>query len=184
MFTLKVDNEINLQLLQPQDSSELFRLVDKNRKHLRKWLPWVDNITSSLQYHSIIPSWLKQYADNNGFQAGIRFRGKLVGVIGLHSIDWHNKQTTIGYFLAEGYEGNGIMTKSVQALLNYIFFNLYLHRVEIRCGILNKKSRAIPERLGFKQEGLIREAEFLYDHYHDLIVYGMLSQEWFHKKGH
>ena len=70
------------------------------------------------------------------------------------------------------------MTKCVQALLDYIFNYLKLHRVEIRCGIENDKSRAIPKRLGFKEEGIIRDGEYLYNHYHDLVVYGIISHEW------
>lgn len=184
MFSIKVDHEIELQLLQIHDSVELFQLVDHNRGHLRTWLPWVDNITSPHQYHNIISSWLKQYYNNNGFQVGIRYRNNLAGVIGLHSIDWHNKQTSIGYYLGKEFEGNGIMIKSVHALLNYLFFQMQLHRVEIRCGKQNKRSRAIPERLGFIKEGLIRDGEFLYDHYHDLNVYGMLAHDWIKKQRH
>jgi ribosomal-protein-serine acetyltransferase len=181
MFSIKVDHEIELKLLQIHDSVELFQLVDNNRFHLRKWLPWVDNITSPYQYNNLISSWLKQYYSNNGFQMGIRYHKKLVGVIGLHSIDWHNKQTSIGYYLGEDYGGKGIMIRSVRALLNYLFYQMQLHRVEIRCGKQNIKSSAIPERLGFTKEGLIRDGEFLYDHYHDLYVYGMLSHEWIPK---
>ena len=178
MLNIKVDHEINLQLFQHQDRSELFQLVESNRTHLREWLPWVDSITSSHQYFPIINAWLKQYADHKGLNAGIRFKGKLVGVISLNSIDWNNQQTTLGYYLGKGYEGKGIMTRTVQAILSYIFLHLHLHRVEVRCGVHNKKSRAIPERLGFIQEGVIRDGEFLYDHYHDLVVYGMLSHDW------
>ena len=83
MFTLKVDHEIELQLLQIKDSSELFELVQRNRDSLRRWLPWVDSMVPTLQYKTIIPEWLKQYRDNKVvFQAGIRFKGKLAGVIG------------------------------------------------------------------------------------------------------
>jgi ribosomal-protein-serine acetyltransferase len=181
MLNLKVDHEINLQLIQHQDSSELFQLVENNRIHLREWLPWVDSITSSHQYFPIISTWLKQYADHNGFNAGIRLNGKLVGVISLNSIDWYNQQTALGYYLGAGYEGKGIMTRTVQAVLTYIFLHLRLHRVEVRCGVHNNKSRAIPERLGFRQEGVIRDGEFLNDHYHDLVVYGMLSHDWFNQ---
>jgi ribosomal-protein-serine acetyltransferase len=178
MLTLKIDHELELKLIQIQDSSELFQLVDHNRAHLRQWLPWVDSMTSSLQYHSIILSWIKQYRDHNGFHAGIRYKGKLAGVIGLHSIDWYNNQTTIGYYLGKGFEGKGIMTRTVIALLDYIFFTVHLNRVEIRCAVLNNKSRAIPQKLGFEFEGVIRDGEFLYDHYHDLAVYGMLARHW------
>jgi ribosomal-protein-serine acetyltransferase len=178
MFSLKVDDEIEIQLFQLHDSDSLFKLVEENRYHLREWLPWVDSMTSSFQYHSIIPQWLKQFADYNGFNAGIRYKGRLVGGIGLHQIDWFNKQTSLGYYLGSKYEGKGIMTRTVRALLQYIFFELKLNRVEIRCGVQNTKSRAIPERLGFKQEGIIRDGEFLYDHFHDLVVYGLLYRDW------
>lgn len=178
MFTLKVDQEIELQLFQLHHSEELFQLVDENREHLRKWLPWVDGMSSPVQYHSIIPIWLKQFADNNGFNCGIRYNGKLVGCIGFHNIDWHNKQTSMGYYLSNQAQGNGIMTKSVQALINYAFFQLHLKRIEIRCGEYNFKSRSIPERLGFTTEGIIRNGENLYGHFHNLIVYGLLAEEW------
>jgi ribosomal-protein-serine acetyltransferase len=178
MFTLKVDSEIELQLFQLHHSDELFNLVDSNRFHLRKWLPWVDGIYSSSQYHTIFSLWLKQFADNNGFHLGIRYKGILVGSIGFHHIDWNNKQTSIGYWLAKEAEGHGIMTRSVQALINYAFFDLNLNRIEIRCGTKNFKSRAIPERLGFVQEGIVRDGEYLYGHFHDLIIYGLLAKEW------
>jgi ribosomal-protein-serine acetyltransferase len=122
--------------------------------------------------------WLRQFADGNGFNAGIRYKGKLVGMIGLHAIDRANRKTSIGYYIAEEAQGKGIVTKSVKAILDYVFRELGLNRVEIRCGVHNKKSRAIPERLGFVQEGIIRDGEWLYDHFHDLVVYSMLAKDW------
>jgi ribosomal-protein-serine acetyltransferase len=178
MFTLKVDDEIELQLFELQHASELYWLVDSNRLYLREWLPWVDNMVSPASYHAIIPLWLKQFAENNGFNAGIRYNGQLVGSIGLHQIDWNHSQTSIGYYLAHSAQGKGIMTRAVKALLNYTFFSLGLNRVEIRCGVSNYKSRAIPERLGFTHEGIIRDGENLYGQFHDLAIYGMLSRDW------
>ncbi len=178
MFSLKVDQEIELQLFQLQHAQELFEVVDLNRDHLRRWLPWVDGMTSPLQYHSIIPMWLKQFADNNGVHTGIRFRGQLVGTIGFHHMDWTNSQTSMGYFLSKNAQGYGIMTKSAVALINYAFYELGLNRIEIRCGEHNLKSRAIPERLGFTMEGMIRDGERIHRTFHNLIVYSMLSHEW------
>lgn len=182
MFTFKVDHEIELQLFQIHHSEELYHLVDSNRRHLREWLPWVDTMTSSYQYHTIIPMWLKQFTDNMGFNAGIRFRGRLVGGIGFHHIDWNNSQTSIGYYLSEEAQGFGIMTRAVQALINYAFFELGLNRIEIRCGEKNQKSRAIPERLGFIKEGILRDGEKLNGHFHNLVVYSMLSKQWSKRK--
>lgn len=181
MFTMKVDHEIELQLFQPQHADELFRLVDMNRHYLRKWLPWIDDVTSPTHFYSLIPAWLMQFTENNGFSLGIRFKGILVGNIGLNYIDWHNRQTAMGYFLAEDAQGYGIMTRAVQALVNYAFFELDLNRIEIRCGEKNIKSRAIPERLGFTFEGRIRDGENLYGQYHDIFVYSILKSEWTRK---
>ena len=76
MLNIKVDHEINLQLLQHQIVPNYFSLLNQTEHHLREWLPWVDSITSSHQYFPIINAWLKQYADHNGLYAGIRFKGK------------------------------------------------------------------------------------------------------------
>lgn len=178
MFTLKVDQEIELWLFQPQDSVRLFQLIQENREHFCRWLPWMAQITSPYQLVTIIPVWLKQFAENNGLHAGIIYYGELVGGVGLHQIDWANRNTSIGYYLAKNAEGRGIMIRTVHALLNYIFFDLELNRVEIRCGEKNVKSRAIPEKLGFVMEGKIREGEKLLNGYHDLILYSMLARDW------
>jgi len=63
-------------------------------------------------------------------------------------------------------------------MLDYLFEELGLHRVEIRCGTGNTRSCAIPERLGFTREGLLREAEWVNDRWLDLLVWGMLEVEW------
>lgn len=178
MFRYRIDEQTELRLLEEQHTHELFALTDHNRAHLRRWLPWVDSVTSPEDTRQFIKSALEQFAQNSGFHAGIWYKQKLVGVIGYHKIDWANRKTSIGYWLSAAYEGQGLMTKACRALIEYAFGNLKLHRIEIRCATENQKSRAIPQRLGFTQEGVIRQAEWLYDHFVDHVVYGMLASEW------
>ncbi|MFK9094160.1 GNAT family N-acetyltransferase [Bacillus salipaludis] len=178
MFTLKVDHEIELQLFQRHHALKLYKLVEENREHLREWMPWVDSMTSPYHFESIIPVWLTQFAENSGMNVGILYKDELVGSLGLHQIDWYNSTASIGYYLARNAEGHGIITRTVQAFLNYAFFQIGLNRIEIRCGVRNKKSRAIPERLGFVKEGRLRDGEQLNGHFHDLIVYSMLARDW------
>ena len=97
---------------------------------------------------------------------------------GLQAIDWKNRSAYIGYFLSEDLQGRGIITKSVSAILDYIFADLRLNRAEILCAASNHRSLAIPERMGFSKEGIKKEAQWLYDHYEDLVMYRMLSSEW------
>ena len=70
------------------------------------------------------------------------------------------------------------MTTACRAYVDHAFTRLDVHRVEIRCAVENRRSRAIPERLGFRLEGTLRDAEWLYDHFVDSVVYGMLADEW------
>lgn len=178
MFKYVVNSDIELRLLQIKDAEELFQLMDDCRDYLRKWLPWIDVSKSSEDTKVFIESTMKQFASNNGFQTGIWYKGEIAGVIGYHGIDWSHKSTSIGYWLGEKYVGKGIMTKACRALVDYALTDLNLNRVEIRCAEKNCKSRAIPKRLGFTEEGMIREAEWLYDHYVNHVVYGMLAEEW------
>jgi ribosomal-protein-serine acetyltransferase len=182
MFTLKVDSDLELQLFQPHHADELFWMVDSNREHLRRWLPWVDGMHSVLQYPTIIQMWLRQFSENNGYNLGIRYRGTLAGTISLHGMDWRNAQCSMGYYLSENMQGKGIMTRAAQAIINHAFFELGLNRIEIRCGRDNLKSQAIPVRLGFQFEGIIHDGELINAVFHDLLVYSMLSRQWFSNK--
>jgi ribosomal-protein-serine acetyltransferase len=120
----------------------------------------------------------KQLVDNNGFQTAIRFRGALVGLIGHHGINWTNRSASLGYWLAEDAQGRGIMTEACRAYTSHAFGVLHLNRMEIRCAGENLRSRAIPERLAFRAEGTVRQVEWLYDHFVDHVIYGMLASEW------
>jgi ribosomal-protein-serine acetyltransferase len=178
MFRYLIDRQTELRLLEDQHTPELFALTDQSRAHLRRWLPWVDSVTSPEDTRQFIKSALEQFARNCGFHAGIWYEHKLVGVVGYHRIDWANRKTSIGYWLAASYEGRGLVTKACRALIEYAFCNLKLNRIEIRCATENEKSRAIPKRLDFTQEGVIRQAEWLYDHFVDHVVYGLLASAW------
>ncbi len=178
MFPHRIGSEISLELLEPQHASELFALTDANRDHLRSWLQWVDKSKTVEDTKSFIEVTRGQLARNNGFQTAIRVKDRLAGVIGLHRIDWSNRSTSIGYWLASDAQGQGVMTQSCGAYIDHAFGALKLHRVEIRCAVENTKSRGIPQRLGFHVEGVIRDCEWLYDHFVDHVVYGILSPEW------
>lgn len=178
MFKYIVDEDIELRLLELKHAEEDFTLIDRDRKYLRAWLPWVDSTTEVKDIENFISSTLKDFADNNGFTAGIWYQGKMVGIISLMGVSWIHRNTSIGYWLGSEYTGKGIMTKACRAIVDYAFNELELHRVEIQCAEKNVKSRAIPERLGFTEEGRIRESEFLYDHYVTHVVYGMINNEW------
>ncbi|MDZ5783259.1 GNAT family N-acetyltransferase [Marinococcus luteus] len=177
MFSYKINDRLELMLLQKEHAGELFALIDKNRGHLKEWMNWVDSVQSVEDTAANIERALEQAAAGGGFRAGIRFEGVLVGVINYHEVDWGNKKTSLGYWLGKEYEGKGIMTHAVEAIANYAFDEMELHRVEIRCAEGNIKSRAVPEKLGFQLEGILKDSERLAGGYVNQAVYGMVKTE-------
>jgi ribosomal-protein-serine acetyltransferase len=178
VFKIIVDHEIELVLLDFFHAEELFKLIMDNDKYLREWLPWLDNNQTFEAMNAFIASTKKKFSENNGFEVAIRYKKQLAGILGVHPINWANKKTSIGYWIAEPFQGNGIITRSCKSVLDYLFNNYGLNRIAIECGVGNKKSRAIPERLGFVLEGILKDNEWLYDHYIDSAIYSMLKRDW------
>jgi ribosomal-protein-serine acetyltransferase len=167
-----------LRLLEHHHAGELFALIDHNRSYLRQWLPDWDVQKSLDDCKKIIKSSLEQLAANGGFTLGIWWEGRLAGIIGAADIDWQNRSAMIGYLLGENYQGKGLVTEACRALVDYLFSELKLRRVEIRCATSNPRSCAIPRRLGFLKEGVLRRAQAFDDHFLDLEVYGLLVEDW------
>jgi ribosomal-protein-serine acetyltransferase len=178
MFFFTVDEDITLKLLTNQNSTELFKIVDKNRVFLRKWLPWVDRKKTVEEFQSSIEKWGNKYIANTAINAGIFFKGELVGMVAFPEIDWKGKKTSYGYWLSPDFEGKGIVVRCVKELTNYAFKTLNLNRVEISCAEDNLRSRALPEKLGFIKEGILRDNYYLNGYLHNLIVYSLLKSDW------
>ncbi len=178
MFRYSINEHTYLKMLDLSDVDELFALTDRSRDTLREWLPFVDNVTSVKDTEYFVRNAMQQYVDNNGIQAGIYYDGKLAGVIGYHQVNWQHKWTSIGYWLGNDFVGKGLVTNSMKAFIDFAFDYLKLHRIEVRVAVGNIRSRTIPKVLGFNEEGRLRDAEWLYDHYVDQVVYGLTATEW------
>src|SRR5215468_7077495 len=175
---LQVTDSIELRQIAEDDADELTLLINRNRSHLKQWLPWLDDSTSIHDTARFIGRSIEQALDENGYTFGIVYEGSLAGVIGQHYIDTLNRRTELGYWLDAGRQGLGIVTRATARLTDFSFTNQDCNRVILHCALGNIKSRAVAERLGFIQEGILREAEWLYDHYVDLVVYSMLKCDW------
>ncbi len=177
MSQLHLPDGQKLRLLNESDAEELYAVIDANRDYLARWLPWAANQTLE-ETLAFIQRAREQITNNDGFQTTITDDGKIVGMVGFVSVSWQHRSTTIGYWLSESAQGNGIMTHAVQSLTDHAFETWRLNRVEIRAGLRNTRSRSIPERLEFQQEGVLREVELVGDRYVDQAVYAMLAREW------
>jgi ribosomal-protein-serine acetyltransferase len=177
MLEIKVNKDISLRMMTRHHAKELFALTDKNRKFLRKFLPWTDatlEVKDSLDHILKVE---KEYKLGESLDTAIFYKNELIGRVGFHTINYDNLSAEIGYWLSEEYTGSGIMTDCCKALIKYGFEKLGLNRVEIRVLKRNKKSAAIPRRLKFKEEGIFRQKVLMNGVFYDEILFSYLRQE-------
>ena len=178
MIKMFVDSGIYLKDLQLAHAPSLFSLVENNRAFLGKWLGWVPFSKTLEDSRDFILTVQKQIELKQGFHGGIFYQGELAGVLGFHCINRTHKHASIGYWLGEEFTGQGVMTRAVQRLVTHGFADEGLNRIEIRCAIENTASAAIPIRLGFHKEGVLRQCEKIQGVFLDHAVYGVLKEEW------
>lgn len=136
-------------------ASEMFALVDKNRKSLGRWMPWekeTQSVADSLSYLELAQLW---WTEGTTFDFSVfdKLNNKMVGSFGLHSINWIKKSCEIGYWLDEAYQGRGYISEAV-LLGEEMALNLGFHRLVITCDRLNQRSQNIPRRLRYRLESL------------------------------
>jgi RimJ/RimL family protein N-acetyltransferase len=171
-----------LRPLEESDAQELYAVIEANRDHLARWMPWAARQTLD-DTSTFIQRTREQLANNDGFQTAVIENGRVVGVVGFHGVSWEHRSTSIGYWLAESAQGHGTMTRAASALVDHALGTWRLRRVEVRAAVENTGSRAIPERLGFTQQSVVLGAERIGERYVDQVVYSMLATDW-HARDH
>jgi ribosomal-protein-serine acetyltransferase len=177
MEPLAIRDGAELRPWAEEDAAELTSVIAVNREHLAPWLPWAATYSyqDALDY---IGRKAAQIEADDGFEGAIVVGGEIVGGAGFHAMDRLNRSTSVGYWLAAEAQGSGLMTATVRALLDHAFHTLDLHRVVIEAVIDNSRSRAIPERLGFVEEGVQRQAKLVRGRFEDAALYSMLAPDW------
>ncbi len=174
----EIDQNLRLGLLRSADAETLFKVVDANRSYLRQWLPWLDHNTTPEDSAAYITGIQRQLDAGKGFACGVFFKDVLVGMCGYHEIDHQTQSVVIGYWLAEPFQKNGIISRCVAFFVSYAFNEFGLKKVLIPVAVQNTKSRAVCEHLGFVNEGTEVNAESLYGTYVDHIRYAMPADRW------
>ncbi|HBT84823.1 MAG: GNAT family protein [Fermentimonas sp.] len=176
---LRIDENIVLKQLELSDAKDIFITIDSQREYLGKWLPFVETtrgITDSEMYVSSVVNTDKDYFE---YVFAIKYQDEFAGIVGFKDTDKANRKTEIGYWLSEGFQKKGIMTKSVDMICDFAFKTLNINRIQIKCAVGNTPSSNIPKRLNFKFEGIERDGELLSEnHFVDLEIYSKLKSDY------
>lgn len=147
-----------LQLLRPNPAyaAELATLINQNLEHLRPWMAWAQEERTTEQQAESLAKAQARFDAGEDLMYLISLEGRLIGSSGLHRLDWTVPSGELGYWLAATHEGQGYATETAQALTTLAFETLHFERLEIRCDPRNIRSAAVPTRLGFKREALLK----------------------------
>jgi len=170
--------DIIARKLLSEDAGQMFKSIEANRKYLRQWLPWLDDVGAIEDSIRFIQACIVGYQDNTSFILGLWSTQDncYIGTFGFNKIN--NKHAEIGYWLAERYSGHGIMLKAHSWLLDYAFSEFDLTTVSLSVATENLRSQRTAIKLGFVRQQVLPENEWLYDHYVDHFYYLLHVDNW------
>ena len=161
---------------------DLLFLINRNRSSLGAWLPWVSQVLTRQDLNKLIHYYRKKNQQTGAFTSCILHHGQVAGVVSINHISMPDSSASLGYWLGAEFRKKGLMRGACSTLLDHIFFTLKLHRVSVYCATENLSSQKIPESLGFKKEALLRDGEWLNDHYVDSFAYSILEWQWLQRR--
>ena len=123
MFKLKVDDDIELKLVEKSFAPLYVKLAQDNYDYLRKWLVWPPKCKSEKDFIIFINKSREEYKEKKSLVCGVYFKNELVGNVSFNTINHELKKVEVGYWLVESVSGNGIITKACKKLIKYAFEN-------------------------------------------------------------
>jgi ribosomal-protein-serine acetyltransferase len=177
ILCLQVNEEIQLRLLEERHAEDYFALIERNHDYLQEWIA-VEAYEGSVEIlRAYVKEHLLHFVEGRGYHLGIWYQDALVGLLD-YRLNERNRSVELGYWLDAAMQGKGIVTQACRTMVRHAFEVHQMHKVVISCAIDNPRSRAVAERLGFVQEGLLRHVVRLRDRYVDGVFYGLLKDEW------
>lgn len=181
-----------VRLYEPGDGAAHFDAVEADRGALLPWMAWARaSHRSRDESEAYVASAVRGYEEKHclDFPMGIfdRVTGELLGGTGLHDLQPALGQAEVGYWVRGDRQGEGLCTEAVRALLRWALAKQReggwgLRRLVVYHAVENVASRKVCERLGLRQEALLRRARYLGPPgegpgWYDVVGYGILADE-------
>lgn len=176
-FTTK---RLLLRTAMPGDGKAVFHALKASANELKPWMPFAQKEQSLEEVEENIRQAYVNFLKREDLRLLVFLRksGEFIASTGLHRINWAVRKFEIGYWIDSRFSGNGYVTEAVEGITDFARKELNARRIEIRCDARNVKSRAIPERLGFQLEGILRNDDLSADgmELRDTCVYAKIEE--------
>lgn len=168
-----------LNPIDPADGPQLWRLVEGSRDYLSAWLPWVPFNNSPAASQRYAQACANDWDAGRALRFGIRsYPGEeLLGIVSLDNCVHAHQHCDLGYWLCREASGQGLMTEAARTCIDFGFRSMGLHRVRCAAATDNHRSLRVIARLGFRFEGIARQAEFVDSRWVDHAVFSLLATD-------
>ncbi|MBV8244896.1 MAG: GNAT family N-acetyltransferase, partial [Candidatus Eremiobacteraeota bacterium] len=173
-FRLAIDDRTEIRLAHEADADEVFAVVGRNWQNLRYWLPHLAGPPTLDDTVDYLRDGERDMNEQSGFHALVVADGTVIGGLRLQPIDWENRWTLLSFFLDRAHRGRGLMTNAVRVVAEYAFEGLELNRIEVRTAVGDDRTAAVVQRLGFTDEGTLRQVLSTGGHFVDQRVFSIL----------
>jgi len=146
-----IDDQLTLRQVGPDEAGKFFDIIDNDREYLAKWLPFPAFTNTAQDSADFIKSTIQKRIDGLEYGFGIILDGELVGHTSLMHVS-DSQDPEIGYWIASGASGKGIVTRTTNALTNYGVNELGLKKIIIKADPKNTGSNRIAEKLGYRMD--------------------------------
>lgn len=102
----------------------------------------------------------------------------IIGTCGFHNFDRRSSRVELGFELVKDYWRQGIMTESLSAIIPFGFEEMNFHRIETFIDPGNVASKRLLVKLGFQEEGFLRERDFLRGSFKNSLIYSLLRGDY------
>ena len=136
--------------------------------------PYADGVAESwIETHEL------GYETNSSvtFAVVLRDGACLIGAIGL-TIDSRFNRAELGYWTGKPFWNKGYATEAANAVIEFGFADLRLNRMYARHLARNPSSGRVMEKIGMQQEGTARQDMMKWEKYEDMVLYGILCEDW------
>jgi ribosomal-protein-serine acetyltransferase len=165
--------------IDPADARELWTAVEASRAHLERWLPWVPFNTDAEASLRYAEASAVDWDQGRAVRFTIRERAgrRLVGVVGLEALAHLHQSAELGYWLRVDLTGRGFMTEAASAVIAWAFQRANAHRIRVAAATDNHASLGVIGRLGFRFEGIARQAERCQGRWLDHAQFALLATD-------
>ncbi|MBM7587770.1 ribosomal-protein-alanine N-acetyltransferase [Bacillus pakistanensis] len=172
---LRTDNLI-LREITEQDAQALFEYFSSDKA---MQFYGMNPLTTLEQMKNIVKGMASGYEKKQAIRWGIQLKDQqeLIGTIGFNNWSNLHKKAELGYDLNPRYWRKGYMFEAISKVIQFGFEEILLNRIGAFVYLDNEASNRILEKIGFHQEGILKDYYFSYDRYHDVYVYRLLQSE-------